>query len=204
MNTWWHLTKSWQTMLIRSCTLWTCFVWGLELPQLPRLTFPAPDLMAISRSGHQQPRVKRGKGRTGSNWEVFFPRFKERPSLLSNVTDFKGRFMTGLFNPIDLHFLARGRRGHCLIMHISCRSEQTGCSPNRYEGNSERNRYVKILVLIMANTVNKILGIYTRIQKCYCFFFCGTSLIPSNLLSWMPQLFIQIALSVSIFHILSP
>lgn len=59
--------------------------------------------------------------------------------------------MTGVFNPIDLHFLACGRRGHRLIMHISCRSAQTGCSPNRYADNSKRNRFVKILVLVMVN-----------------------------------------------------
>lgn len=80
--------------------------------------------------------------------------------MLSNVTDFKGRFMTGVFNPIDPHFLVRGHTGHRLIMHISCRSARTGCSPNHCEGISERNRFVKILVLITANTVNKILGIY--------------------------------------------
>lgn len=71
--------------------------------------------------------------------------------------------MTGVFNPIDLHFLVRGRRGHLLIMHISCRSARTGCSPNRYQGISERNQFVKILVLIMANTVNKILDVYIRV-----------------------------------------
>lgn len=117
--------------------------------------------------------------------------------MLSNVTDFKGRFMTGVFNPIDLHFRARGRRGHRLIMHISCRSAPTGRSPNRYEGNSEQNRFVEIPALVTAYTVNKTLGvyIYIRVSKRSRFFFRATSLIPCDLL-W--RMFVRFELGVSI------